>query len=72
MGPFELIFINSKAYRFNSWHDEAYRWNISGTWAQRGGSYYGGLSAGIFSYTTYDAIAVWDCSYRLVLTPTNN
>ena len=72
MGPFSQIeFLDTYSLQISSWYnDTTFRWVIAGLWFQRGGAYYDGYGSGIFQNTSYDAIATWDCSFRLILTPT--
>ena len=71
IGPFRQIeFLDTYSLQISSWYsDSIFRWVIAGWWFQRGGAYYDGYGGGIFQNTSYNATAVWDCSFRLILTP---
>ena len=70
MGTF--MYIQSDKRNISSWYfdiSNSYI-GINTGFFQRSSAYYEGYGSGIFSFTSYYGGSVWDCSYRLILTPT--
>ena len=60
--------IKTKSKGENAWYkDYSQSINSSYSWVERGGFYYGGTSAGVFSFATYDGDSFSSLSFRVVL-----
>ena len=72
-GPFSKVnhIENHYVYSGSWYNDSSYSWfTTQYNFFQRSAAYYSGYNAGVFATTVYYGSEIWDCSFRLILTPT--